>query len=366
MKKSTLIFVALKSLLIILSAIAVAGTFFPLLPMEEWYIRIFDFPRLQIFFITLAATFLFYLIFYRHRKRGYFLLFVFLFILVYQGIRIYPYTPLAGEEVLYSDRQGDEQNQLSVLVSNVFMENKGCRQLLHQVAKLNPDIVFALETDTHWRKGLAELKKMYPHFIEVPLPNTYGMLLYSRLPLESASVRYLVEDSIPSISTQIRLPSGKMVQFYGVHPRPPVPGESGDSRERDAEIIIIGKEAKKSAWPVIVAGDFNDVAWSATTNLFRKTSNLMDPRIGRGFYNTFHAEYPVFRWPLDHVFHSGNFKLVNMKRLDYIGSDHFPIYIKLQLSPDGPAEQKEPTADKDTDRKATKTIQEGLQDQDAH
>lgn len=357
---------ALRSVLFILIAIAVAGTFFPLLSWEAWYIRMFDFPRLQIFFISLAATILFFLIYYRQRKRGRFLIFLLFFILIYQSTRIFPYTRFAQEEVLYANRQGEEQNQFSILVSNVYMDNKDCQQLLSEIENQNPDVILTLETDSHWQQGLARLKKDYPYTMEVPLPNTYGLLLYSRLPLKNDSVRYLVEDDIPSIKTLLQLPSGQWIQLFGVHPRPPAPGESDDTKERDAEIILIGKEAKKSDYPVIVAGDFNDVAWSATTNLFRETSRLMDPRIGRGFYNTFHAEYPVFRWPLDHIFHSSDFELVEIKRLPYIGSDHFPIYISLQLTPEGPLEQKEPVPDEDTEEEANKAIREGLEDSRQH
>ena len=56
-----------------------------------------------------------------------------------------------------------------------------------------------------------------------------------------------------------------------------------------------------------------------------------DPRCGRGMFNTFHADYPFMRFPLDHVFHSAALALVAMRRLPHIGSDHFPILVELQL-----------------------------------
>jgi endonuclease/exonuclease/phosphatase (EEP) superfamily protein YafD len=98
------------------------------------------------------------------------------------------------------------------------------------------------------------------------------------------------------------------------------------------ELAIIGREMAAHSDPVIVAGDLNDVAWSPSTRRFRKLSNAQDPRIGRGFFNTFHAKYPLVRWPLDHVFHSKDFELVYVTRLAGYGSDHFPLYTKLQLA----------------------------------
>jgi hypothetical protein len=77
-------------------------------------------------------------------------------------------------------------------------------------------------------------------------------------------------------------------------------------------------------------GDLNDVAWSRTTRLFQRISGLLDPRVGRMYVNTFHADYPLLRWSLDHIFHSTDFALVEMKRLPHVGSDHFPVYVALQ------------------------------------
>ena len=109
----------------------------------------------------------------------------------------------------------------------------------------------------------------------------------------------------------------------------------------------MAREVEKLGRPVVVAGDMNDVAWSRTTKLFQKISELLDPRVGRGLYSSFHAEYPFLRWPLDHVFHSGELALVKMERLGYVGSDHFPILVELAVTDAAARIQDTPEADAD-------------------
>ena len=112
--------------------------------------------------------------------------------------------------------------------------------------------------------------------------------------------------------------------------------------------------------PVVVCGDRNDVAWSRTTRLFQKTSRLVDPRKGRGLFSTFHARIPLLRFPLDHILHSDDFRLVSMRRLEYVGSDHFPVYAMLSFEPSAKHHQEAPTADSGDKQEAQQTIAEGV------
>jgi len=110
--------------------------------------------------------------------------------------------------------------------------------------------------------------------------------------------------------------------------------------------------------PTIVAGDLNDVAWSRTTRLFQKISRLLDPRIGRGRFNTYHADHWWLRWPLDHVFHSDDFRLLRLEVQPSIGSDHFPIFAEFSYEPAGEDEQSAPSNDHGDQQEADARIEE--------
>ncbi len=218
-----------------------------------------------------------------------------------------------------------------------------------------------LRVDQWWEQALESLEADYPHTLKKPLDNAYGMLLHSRLELVDPEVRYILKDSIPSMHMQVELPSSDRVYMHFVHPNPPNPKYATETTERDAELLIVGREVAKGGKPAIVAGDFNDVAWSTTTTLFQKASGLLDPRVGRGMYNTFNAESFFLRWPLDHVFHTDHFKLVHIDRGPAWGSDHFPVFIELSLEPDAEAEQNEPDASGEEGERIDEAIQEGRQ-----
>jgi endonuclease/exonuclease/phosphatase (EEP) superfamily protein YafD len=182
------------------------------------------------------------------------------------------------------------------------------------------------------------------------------MILYSRLPLAAPVVEYIVDDTIPSIHAGVILRTGETIALHCVHPRPPVPGN--DTEERDAELVIVGRRVKEGQRPAIVIGDFNDVAWSETTELFQELSGTLDPRIGRGTYNTFNANYFFLRFPLDHIFHTDHFRLVRLETLDDINSDHFPMFAELSYEPERRHEQSEPEAEESDHEEAQEKLKE--------
>lgn len=337
---------------VVAGLVLLVATLLPLIPTDAWWIRIFDFPRSQIAVLLVIAIGVSLALLDTARLSVWAWLLVLTGALAYQTWRILPYTPLAACQVIR--KAGDEASRVRLLTANVLMTNRNAKKFLALVRDTNPDIVLAAETDRWWDSQLAVLEKDYPFSIRRPQDNTYGMHMFSRLELKDAQLRFLVEDDVPSIHARVRLKSGAWFDLYAVHPKPPRPSQ--DTEERDAELLLVGKAVKRYGQPAIVAGDLNDVAWSHTTSLFQKISGLLDPRIGRGLYSTFHARYPGMRWPLDHIFHAKEFTLVGMRRLGYFGSDHFPMLVELCYSPSAAAVQDAPKSDSDDRREADEKI----------
>ena len=151
---------------------------------------------------------------------------------------------------------------------------------------------------------------------------------------------------------------------YGIHPAPPSPIEEDNSRERNGELLSVGKKVKESKGLVIVVGDFNNVAWAKSSILFRKTSELIDPRIGRGFIATYHAKYRLLRFPIDLFFHSTDIFMEDFKTLRNIGSDHLPLFCKFFINQtEGSQKEEMETLEEGEEEEVEEMIEDGINEE---
>lgn len=315
---------------------------FPFWNVGYWFVRGFDFPRFQIFILNVFVLIYYWLTLLTHPISVLEdLLFVgLIFCLVLDSFRIFPYTKLSKKESKNFENE-DHIGQISFLTSNIFISNHKFNKILDLIKLKKPDVVLLIETNDIWDKNTKSLEVDYPHSVTLPQDNGYGMLLYSKYPLVDTKVQYLVDKDVPSIFTKLQFDEKTLVYLYCLHPRPPRPSD-GDSDQRDGELMMTSEFIKSnSSKPVVVTGDLNDVAWSHTTRLFKRASGILDPRIGRGMFNTFHVKYFFLRFPLDHFFHSKKLILSEIERLPSVESDHFPLWAKFYiLCPDEVIEQK--------------------------
>ena len=308
------------------TVLLIASTILPWLPWPHGLIRACEFPRVQI--ASCAAVLVPMNFLWDFGVGSIAALIAQLSIICVQASYCWRFTPLHRVETL-ADSGGVSDNSIRILSANVKLSNRRFDALVDLVKDSAPDILIAMEVDEQWSNALQPLREHLTHAVQWPSENSYGIVLLSKLELVDPEIRFLIFDAVPSIRTGVRLRNDELVRLYAVHPEPPVPYE--DTLGRDGELIKIAQEVRGDNLPTIVAGDLNDVAWSRTTARFQRLSRLLDPRVGRGFFNTFDARFPFLRWPLDHVFHDARFRLVNISRLRDIGSDHFPLMFELAL-----------------------------------
>ncbi|MGP1309575.1 MAG: endonuclease/exonuclease/phosphatase family protein, partial [Phycisphaerales bacterium] len=96
-----------------------------------------------------------------------------------------------------------------------------------------------------------------------------------------------------------------------------------------------------------------------TTRLFERLSGLRDPRKGRSLLSTYHADYALFRYPIDHVFVSEGFAVRALERVRIPESDHLGVVADLVLLRE---EGVKPNPDGDDQQEAQEIVEEGKED----
>ena len=304
----------------------VITTLLPLTNRVTWWVRMWDFPRMHIAGIALVAL-LACLPFEVSQKPV--LAMVLAGTVVYQGMQIFPYTPLARKDIEFSaaPTPAEEMDLVSV---NVLMENTRHDNLIAILEREDPDVLLLMETDETWRSALSEVLGRYSTIKSHVASDHYGLIFATRLKASSVELLWPITDDTPAVRAVLTSPGGAEFNFVGLHPRPPVPGNT--TAVRDNQIKSAALMTQSSERPTIVMGDFNDVAWSWTTKRFKRYGALLEPRVGRGMIASFHANYRLLRLPIDQFFMTEDVGLVSFRRLENFGSDHFPIAATVFVS----------------------------------
>lgn len=312
----------------LLSAILIFATILPLTSDQHWFFRIWDFGKVQ---VAILQILVFVAGFFIDASSWTYIVFqaLLLIAVVYNTFILIRYTPL------YKQHRDSGRNirseDITVLAINVYQFNKEYDRLLDLINKTNPDIVLTMETNKDWEDAIAVLDMEYKSYSKNARENTYGMHFYTNLKVNKLETHYFIADDVPSIEAELETKDGFKFVFFGVHPPPPSPTEEENSKERDGELLSVSKLVRNIETAVVVAGDFNNVAWARSSVLFRKTSELIDPRVGRGLVSTFHAKYWFLRFPIDLFFHSTDVFIEEFKALEDVGSDHFPLYCRFYI-----------------------------------
>ena len=311
-----------------LAALLALVTLLPLSGRHQWWIRMWDFPRVQI--AVLQAVVL-GLTFAMHGWLRWAVVVVTLAGLALHLARIRPYTRLARREVRFATARGDG-HEVTLLAANVLLENQEVGRVAHLIEEVDPDVLLLMETDAAWIAALGPTLARYPTVLTSAEVKYYGMVFATRLPTEGARLLSLTDDDTPSCFADLTTAGGRAFHFVGLHPQPPVPGV--DTEERDAQILYAARFARKTEVPMVVMGDFNDAAWSDTSHTFKHYGRYLDPRRGRGLYASFHAKNPLVRVAIDQLFVTEEVGVVDFRLGPKVGSDHFPVIARVRIDPE--------------------------------
>ena len=362
---------SLIGILLLLMIVLTGGSLLSLSTNPHWFIRGWDFPRLQIVVLAWLLTASYFLLRLLIPGESVVAAWLFVglggFLTIWNGFQILPYTPVFPLQVKSAKRvnatnPSHDGSAIRLVISNVEKENDQYELWMQTIQAADPDVLVVLEIDQRWFRATDRLIQLYPYRVIQPQDNWYGMMMLSRLPIEHHEIRFLVQDDVPSIDATIHLQGKTLVRIVAVHPRPPEPIRDNDSVARDAELTLWGQELNGDQGPVVICGDLNDVAWSHTTRLFLRTSGLLDPRRGRGLFNTFNAKHFFQRFPVDHVFVSPHFRVCGIQRLPFVGSDHFPMRIDLRFETSQRGEQNALESQDSDDQEASERIQRAIED----
>jgi len=248
---------------------------------------------------------------------------------------------------------------LRCLVANVYRDNNQYDRLLALIDRTEPDVVVLLEVTPPWLEALQPLDRTFPHQVPLPRRDSFGVALYSRLPLDRVQVQTLGNSNLPTIVADLTW-NQHPLRLYSIHPPPPI--SVGGFALRNALLNQWATEIMASDRPVILAGDWNLSPWSLHYQQFIQQTELHNSSQGFGIQPTWPtpgvlpqkvleksgwADRPAgftpnspWPWgdgfwqiPIDHVLISPHWRSVGFQRGEPIGSDHYPVIVDLQWHP---------------------------------
>jgi len=190
----------------------------------------------------------------------------------------------------------------------------------------DPDVILLIEVDARWLTQLSALTNTWPHTIQAPRDDNFGIALFSRHPFSQARVLGLGEAGVPSIEAEVRI-DGQPVWIFGTHPLPPSGAEN--ARLRDVQLEQTAAHAAARPGSKVLLGDLNTTPWSPVYRRLVARSGLIDTLRGRGYQPTWPGHFVPLWIPLDHCLVSPDLAVLDRRVGPHVGSDHRAVIVDL-------------------------------------
>ena len=194
--------------------------------------------------------------------------------------------------------------------------------------RADADVVLLQEVTHGWLDVLDEagFDGRYRYRVTVPLDNSRGMAVYSRLPL--AGTLIVQPEFAPTISTWV-LVGGTNVALVDVHAVGPSEGMAAHRASTD----VIVELTRTRPRPRVVAGDFNATPYNKTMHEMYDLGLESAHRLrGRGLAVTWpNGKHLLPPMQLDDVLVDDALVVLDIRELRGSGSDHKPVLVDLAV-----------------------------------
>ena len=121
-----------KIILQVFGLLAVVLSLFPFVAADYWWIRMFDFPHVQLTILTLVALLVYFFRFDIRNWRDYSFVIILALCFLLQLTKIYPYTPFAEVEVRKNTAHVPARS-ISIMASNVLQKNEQYEKVIREI-----------------------------------------------------------------------------------------------------------------------------------------------------------------------------------------------------------------------------------------
>lgn len=219
------------------------------------------------------------------------------------------------------------RTRVKLLLANVNAANADYQKLIDLARATAPDVLVVQEATEGWARAFEVLRPDFPHAHVVARPDTFGIAVYSRLPLGDVRTVDLGGAKIPAVTATVETAETRL-SLVTAHVYPPLAGMFEGRNEQLAQLAAL---ANASARPVVLVGDLNVSPWSPYFATLARETGLRDARLGFGVLPTWPTYRRVMSVPIDHCLVSAEVTVVSAATGAGIGSDHLPLVVTLEV-----------------------------------
>lgn len=207
---------------------------------------------------------------------------------------------------------------ITLMWSNMFVQNPVPQKILPWIAKKQPDIVVLVEVTRPQRDPLAAvLKDSYPHVV---LWN--DMVVASKYPISKPRARVR---GFAAYHMTVKTPHGP-VNLVAAHLTRPWPYTPEGVQPYQFDHLYEGLKPFPETGMILV-GDFNSSPYAAHIRDFAKRRNMS---MTYGLSGTWPSVLPsIGRGSIDNILVSRDLHLSRRDVGPYVGSDHSPVYVEI-------------------------------------